>query len=343
MPNSHKHIHIFLAIASLIALTTISFGQVPTVGSVLPAFNQIEVSDQKPGSILVFPYYTSNAQTKGDTNMTISNLGTTDVIVHLFFLRGSDCQQSDQFVCLTKGASISFKASEQDPETTGYLLAVAVNAAGRPIHRNQLIGNAFVNAGDIVGNYGAESFAAWDGQVPGVPGSQALGANPDGTHTINFNGLIGGFDRAADQFAVQIQSPNDTAGQTIVHVSLSGNLATATMNTMSQSGTGLLWRGDERQGSFVSFINGNCQSLNTITSSSPRVPSGLGTFLSKGSIGTLVYATTQVSVGLIITPVQFNAGAPGVKAGTWSGIRGLHKTRTRNATLIIPVFMPFCE
>ncbi len=338
MITSHKLTRMFLALASLVSLASLSFGQVPTVGAFpAPAVNQIEVSDQKPGSILVFPYYTSNAQTKADTRITLTNLmgtlsavpanggGNGSVIVHLFFLRGSDCQQSDQYVCLTKGASISFKASEQDPEVTGYVIAVAVNEMGAPQHRNQLVGNAFVSAGDIVGNYGAESFAAANGFVGAV-----LAVNADGTATLPLNGL--GYDRGADQFAVEIQSPNDATGQTIVHVSLNGNISTAGLSSVSQSGTGLVIRGDEKQGSFVRFISGNCQSVNTITATAPRVPTGLGVFLPKGSIGTMVYNTNVGSVGLLLTP----------KNNAWSGIRTLHKTRTKDSELIIPVFMPVC-
>ena len=311
MQTSHKLTRLFFALASLVTLATMSFGQA----------NQISVSDQKPGSVLVYPYYTSSAQTKADTRVTLSNLGTDFSYVHVFFLAGNNCQQADQFVCLTKGASIAFKTSEQDPEMTGYIVAVAVNSMGVPVRYNYLIGNAFVNDGDYVGNYGAEAFAA-NNENPAT-----LGAD---TATLNFNGQ--GYDRGADQFAVEIQSPNDAAGQRIIHVSLNGNIAAASVNSIAQSGTGLVWRGDEKQGSFVAFIGGNCQSRNIITATAPRVPTGLGNFLPKGSIGTLVYTTNHASVGLLTTP----------KTATWSGIRTLHKTRVKDSALTIPVFMPVC-
>jgi hypothetical protein len=345
---SHKLSKLLMALTTLMALATLSFGQVPTTGLdlfPLPVADQaktIEVSDQKPGSLLVFPYYTSNAQTKADTRITLTNLMGTlsavpavrgggpqngSIIVHLFFLRGSDCQQSDQFVCLTKGASVSFKMSEQDPETTGYVIAVAVDAMGNPVSWNALIGNAFVNAGEIVGNYGAEAFA---NVAPA--GDIAFGNQANGTYTLFLDGLVNGYDRPADQFAVEIQSPNDAIGQTIVHASVSGNVNTAAVNVIAQSGTGLVVRGDEKQGSFVRFISGNCQSVNVINVGAPRVPTGLGVFLPKGSIATVVYTTNNPSVGLILTP----------KGNAWSGIRTLHKTRTKAATLDIPIFMPVC-
>ena len=326
MQASHKLTRIFLALASLVSLVALSFGQVPTVGAGNVPVNQIEVSDQKPGSILVYPYYTSNSQTKADTRVTLTNLGQANIGVHVFFLRGSDCQQSDQFICLTKGASIAFKMSEQDPETTGYVVAVAVDAMGQPISWNALIGNAFVNSGDNVGNYGAEAFAhSFRAGFITAPVNQA------GTANLNFNGVE--YDRAADQFAVEIQSPNDATGQAVVHASLNGDINAASVSSISQSGTGLVVRGDEKQGSFVRFISGNCQSFNMINATTPRVPTGLGVFLAKGSIGTLTYATANASVGLLITP----------KTNAWSGIRTLHKTRTKSSTLTIPVFMPVCD
>ena len=324
MQTSHKLTRIFLALASLVSLAAISFGQVPTVGAQGAPLNQIEVSDQKPGSMLVFPYYTSNAQTKADTRITLTNLAQSGVIVHVFFLRGNDCQQSDQFVCLTKGASISAKMSEQDPEVTGYVVAVAVDGMGRPVSHNGLIGNAFVSAGDNVGNYGAEAFASSHKAGEWTAGDAADTAN------LLLNGV--NYDRGADQFAVEIQSPNDATGQTIVHASLNGDISAASVSGMSQAGTGLVVRGDEKQGSFVRFISGGCQSINTISATAPRVPTGLGVFLGKGSIGTLTYATVNASVGLLLTP----------KTNTWSGIRTLHKTRTVNSALKIPVFMPVC-
>jgi hypothetical protein len=344
MTTSHKFTQFFLGLAALVSLAAMSFAQVPTVGAVVPptvpggtTSNQIEVSDQKPGSVLVFPYYTSNAQTKADTRITLTNLmgtlsavppntGNGGIFVHIFFLRGSDCQQSDMYVCLTKGASISVKASEQDPEVTGYIVAVAVEMNGLPVSWNALIGNAFVSAGDNVGNYGAEAFAS----PIAVGGGTTTAVVGSADAALNFNGVS--YDRAADQFAVEIQSPNDATGQTIVHASVAGNISTASVSSVAQLGTGLVIRGDEKQGSFVRFISGNCQSVNTINATTPRVPTGLGVFLPKGSIGTVVYNTSVGSVGLLLTP----------KNNAWSGIRTLHKTRTVNSTLTIPVFMPVC-
>ena len=86
----------------------------------VPSFAQpIAVSDQKPGSVLVFPYY--NTIGTNDTRIAISNVGeipTTDqVIVHLFFLEGATCTPADSFICLTPNGGFTMLASEMDPNT----------------------------------------------------------------------------------------------------------------------------------------------------------------------------------------------------------------------------------
>ena len=92
----------------------------------LPIAN-VGVSDQKPGSLLVFPYYSSRTAERKDTRLTISNVGPQLTYVHVFLIEGTSCNQADFFLCLTPRAIYSFKASDYDPENTGYMLAVAVD------------------------------------------------------------------------------------------------------------------------------------------------------------------------------------------------------------------------
>lgn len=382
MRTSHKLTRLFFALTALMTLATVSFGQIPTVTGVTGgATNNIQVSDQKPGSVLVFPYYTSDVQNKWDTRITISNLATANypvgvqgnfglytnsIVVHVFMIQGSNCQQADFFLCLTKGASMSFKMLEQDPGVTGTLIAVAVDYQGLPVSWNALIGNAFVNRGTWQGNYGAESFAStqafgWRTTTANSSsttaalvfnGTQGSGGGPGalpttGSPLIPDNSAnpttAWGYDQVPNQFAVEFQSPVDVTGQRVVHAGLEGNLSTGGLTGAGQVGTGLVWRDDEAQGSFTRWMSGGCQTSSTdgiITLTAPRVPTTLEFFVPKGRTGVLRYDTGP-SVGILITPIQLEAGA--VKIGTWGGIRTLHKTRvTATTTLTIPVYMPSC-
>ncbi len=281
-----------------------------------------QLSDQKAGSLLVFPYYISKAAEQKDTRLTISNIGTQQTIVHLFFIDGASCQQADQYLCLTPNASFAFKTSEYDPETTGWVLAVAVNAQGLPIQNNALIGNAFVKDGDYVDNYGAEAFRT----------SANTPANTGGlTATLVFNGNLA-YDSVPNQFAVEIQSSLDAAGQKIVTVGLSGDLTTSRLSGAAQVGTGQVFNGNEKPfGSFSAWLQESCQASALISTTSPRVPNGLASMIPAGQVGTLKF-NVGAAVGLLLTP----------RTATWKGIRTLHKTQTVATMLTIPIFVPVC-
>jgi uncharacterized repeat protein (TIGR01451 family) len=281
------------------------------------------VSDQKPGSVLVFPYYTSTIGGGADTRLTITHTGggTGLNYVHLFLIDGASCQAGDFFLCLTPGASFSFTASDYDPGLTGYALAVAVNAQGIPIRNNALIGNAFVNSLQFADTYGAEAFAA---------NSDAVAVVADGAARMFFDHL--GYDGVPNQFAVEVQSPLDAPGQQVVTASLNGDINRSQLNGASQIGTGLVINGNEKPtGSFVNWLTGGCQIVATINAGSPRVAGGMNTIIPRSQTGTILL-NVGGAVGLVMTP----------RTAPWNGIRTLHKTRVAVRTITIPVFAPTC-
>ena len=278
------------------------------------------VSDQKAGSLLVFPYYTSNAVSKKDTRVTLSNIGATKTAVHVFFMDAS-CNQADTYVCLTPNASVAIKASEFDPEVSGgWIIATAVDANGIPTVANNLIGNAFVVDGDYNDNYSAEAFWAFSNGVD----------NGDSTASVFFGRT---HNSAPNQFAAEIQSPNDAVGQKIVTVGLGGDVTKMTLTGAGQVGIGQLYNGNEKPfGSFSKFLTNGCRSEATITGTAPRVPLGLGVLIPSGQVGTMKW-NSGPSVGLLMTP----------RGAKWSGIRTLHKTCFAGITeLKLPVFNPGC-
>ena len=114
-------------------------------------------SDQKAGSMLVFPYYTNAGS--ADTRIRITNAGVAPVKVHILLLDKS-CQQLDYYACITPNGSLTDKASVFDPANTGYIMALAVNDTGQPIIADRLIGNAFVNDGSMSAIMAQKPFGA---------------------------------------------------------------------------------------------------------------------------------------------------------------------------------------
>ncbi len=282
----------------------------------------VALSDQKAGSVLVFPYYTSKIATKADTRLSLSNVGTKQAYLHIFLLDGATCQQADYSVCLTPNGSFTFTASETDPETTGWVLVVATDAQGKPVQNNALIGNAFLKDGNYLGNYSAESFWANSANVATINNNTA---------TLRFDDT--GYDAVPNQVAIEIQSPRDVVGQKVVTVGLNGDLNEAQLKGAGQVGAGVAYNANENPfGSFVGFLTGTCQAISTITTTNPRVPLTMGGLVPSGQAGTLKLNIGS-GVGLLLTPQN---------ATKWSGIRGLHKTSTTFSTITIPLTPPIC-
>ncbi len=101
-------------------------------------------SDQKPGSVLFYHRYASGFARQGNnTTLNLTNTSPTDSAkVRVFFVSTSDCQAYEQFVCLAPNQSTNFLMSEIDPGITGYCIAFACDADGKPTQFNWLIGNA---------------------------------------------------------------------------------------------------------------------------------------------------------------------------------------------------------
>lgn len=285
-------------------------------------------SSQKPGSLLIFPYYNARLASHFDTRLTLSNVGTQLSYVHVFLVDGTTGSQVDFFVCLTPNAIFSFQTSEYDPDNTGFAFAVAVDQEGLPTANNALIGNGFVDEGSYHGNYVAEAFWRYDTTTT---------ASKDGAAILHLNGTE--YDAAPTQFAVEIQSPVDVAGQRIVLAPLAGDLTAADKAVTSQTaattqiGVGMAANEQEQTLSFDSFLRGGCLKAATISTMSPNVPGGLGALIPTGKMGVLKFRV-GAGTGLLFSPRT--------NVNRWSGIRSLHKTAVGNATMIIPVSTPVC-
>jgi hypothetical protein len=97
------------------ACTTINCPSVGP-GTLFPA--TAELSDQKPGSVLVYNLYSSSIAAPNQQNTRISITNTNpglSIAVHLFFVDGATCSIADSLVCLTPNQTASFLASDIDP------------------------------------------------------------------------------------------------------------------------------------------------------------------------------------------------------------------------------------
>ncbi len=304
-------------------------------GTPLPTIDST-ASDQKPGSVLFYPVYTSDATRPGAQNTRI-NLTNADTqrtaYVHLFFVDGPSCAVADSFICLTPNQTASFLASDLDPGTTGYVIAVATDRNGCPVVFNALIGDEFVKfASGHAANLGAEAVAGLAGLAINPPC-----ATNESTAELRFDGIsYNALPRVLA--ASNLPSRGDGNDTMLIVNRIGGNLGTgaATLGTLF----GLLYDDAEKTYSF-SLPAATCQSRGSLTNDRPRTVPRYETIIGSGRSGWLkLYGGTDI--GIIGAQINRNSNATS-NPGAFNQGHNLHKlTLTTTASVTIPVFPPTC-
>jgi hypothetical protein len=294
-----------------------------------------EVSDQKPGSVLVYNLYSSSsaAPSTQNTRISITNIHPSLAIaVHLFFVDGATCSIADSLVCLTANQTASFLASDIDPGTTGYIIAVASDRrTGCPINFNYLIGDEYVKlSSGHAANLAAESFAALPG---GLPACDALSV----TALLAFDGVS--YNRAPRALAASNIPSRANGNDTMIVLNRFGGSLAASAATLTNL-FGILYDDSENPLSFT-FSPGTCQFRSSLTNNFPRTAPRFETFIPTGRSGWAKFYSLS-DIGLLGAQLNANASA-GASAGAFNQGHNLHKlTLTTAASLTIPIFPPNC-
>ena len=300
-------------------------------GGILPATS--EASDQKMGSVLIYNIYTSGA-TSGNTQNTRINITNTHPsrpsFVHLFFVAES-CAVADSYICLTATQTASFLASDLDPGTTGYLVAVAVNQIGCPTSFNYLIGDEYVKftAGHAA-NLGAIAFSQLAGGLPGCN-------DTSNTAQINFDGVS--YNRTPATLALDNVGSRADGNDTLLILNrIGGNLGigAASLGTLF----GIFY--DDAENALSFSVTGGCQLRNSITNNFPRITPRFETFVPAGRSGWLKVFNQTGAIGITGAAINFNPNASS-SAGAFNQGHNLHHLTLNNQmNYIIPVFPPSC-
>lgn len=299
-------------------------------GQIFPPENDFS-NDQRPGSVLIFPIYSSSPTNPNlqNTRINLTNIHTlSPAYLHMFFVDGSNCSVADNFLCLTPNQTASFLVSDLDPGVTGYIIVVAVDSRGCPTNFNYVIGSEFIKmATGHTAKLGADAIASRGTYMCSPTSSTAL---------INFDGLQYqqlGRVIAADGLPSRADG-NDTM---IVLDRIGGNLGTGadSLGTLF----GVFYNDTESALSFT--FNGGCQFFNSLNNNFPRTTPRFETFVPAGRTGWLKVGMSGSSESGAIVGAVLNV--PSTTTG-YRGGRNFHKlTLSQNASLTIPVFPPSCQ
>jgi len=286
-------------------------------------------SGQVAGSVLIFNVYTSSAVSDDqETRITLTNLNPqTYSYVHLFFVDGSNCSVADNFICLTPNQTISFLAGDLDPETTGYLVAVATDASGCPANFNFLIGGALVR-------FQSGHAANLPAQVAMALTGWSTSCNDNASEaTLAFDGQV--YSQLPKALAVSNIASRSNGNETMLIVNrLGGDLGVAA----DQLGGlyGLLFNDLEEGLSFTVFA-GVCQLRSILSASLPRTTPRIDRHIPAGGSGWMKFwsAGEQGIAGAVINRAASNFG--------FNQGHNLHTlTTTDRVTYKMPVFPPTC-
>jgi hypothetical protein len=291
------------------------------------------VSDQLPGSVLVYNIFSSSATNPNIQNTRLSITNTNQQLntpVHLFFVDGASCSVADSYICLTPNQTTSFQAFDFDPGTTGYVIAIAVDANGCPRNFNFLIGDEYVKlSGGFAANLAAESFSALAG------GLSFCNINSV-TTTLNFDGIS--YTAAPRVLALDNLGSRADGNNTLLIVNrFGGNLATgaSTLGTLF----GIFY--DDTESSLSFSVTGGCQLQGALSNTIPRITPRLENFIPAGRSGWLKLYS-QNDIAILGAAINANPNA-GTTAGAFNQGHNLHKLRLSTAaSLSIPIFPPGC-
>lgn len=301
-------------------------------GDPLPA--TAETSDQKAGSVLIFPFYSSNI-TRPSLENTRLNLTNADssraAYVHLFFIE-SGGQVADSFICLTPNQTATLQTAEVDPGESGFVVAVAVDRmTGCPINFNFLIGDEFVKlASGHAASLSAQAFAA-------LPGAQLPCDASAVTAELNFDGVT--YSAAPRVLAIDSLAAPDEGNSTLLILNrLGGDLS----NRISSLGQvfGLLYDDVENPYSFE--LSGGAQLRRLLTRDFPRTTPRLSEIVPTGHTGWMKIwmNSDRAMTGAVI---NFNPGAAS-QVTAWNQGHNLHTlTLNTKSTFTMPVFAPNCQ
>jgi predicted extracellular nuclease len=304
------------------------------LGPGTPAPSTSILSDQRAGSALIYNIYTSSAIAPNaqNTSVSVTNIEPSrPAYVHFFFVDGSTCSVADSYLCLTPNQTATFFASDLDPGTTGYIMAVAVDQNGCPVNFNYLIGGEYVKfASGHSANLGAEAVSAIAGALPLCNENSTLAQ-------LSFDGVSYG---ALPRVLALDNVPSRADGNdTMLILNRIGGDLSATAAPLTHI-YGIFYNDTETGVSF-DFNPNSCQIRSSISNHFPRIPTRFEQFVPSGQSGWLKLYSTD-DQGILGLAINFNINAA-AKANAFNHGHNLHKLRlTLNVSLTIPVFPQGC-
>lgn len=294
-----------------------------------------EISDNKTGSVLLYPLFTSSATTPNSVNTRISLINTSVtsfVFVRMLFVDGQSGAVVSQTICLIPNQTTTFMTSDVDPGVRGYVIAVAIDSNGCPINFNFLAG------------FGAVKLATGHTATLPALGVNAIAATPATCNTsslattLTFDGTS--YERLPRTLALdKLRSPADGNSTLLAVNRLGGNLATGAPSTVGTLNGELI--NDLGTGLPFNVTETLPQLFTTLSDSFPLTSPVFSSVVTTGRTGWLTIYNTATA-GLWGALINFNPSASTSATAFRSGHNLRQLTLNTTDSVVIPVQPPSC-
>lgn len=310
--------------------TTTTTSTSTTTSTVLVAPGGIP-NDEKAGSILLYPLYTSGA-TSGNAQNTVvrvTNTSPTSPATVLMYLVSETCSPAAFSLSLAPSQTTSFLASDYDPGVSGSIVAIAVDpATGCPVDHDFLIGSASVKfASGHHANLGAVAVSRLG------PSCTAGCSSGSDDATLAFDGVC--YDKLPATVAVDnIPSRADGNDTLFVLNRMPADLVLGGGSPINFSG--ILYDDAANPALFTASMS--CQFRQALSNSFPNTVPSIETRIPAGRTGWMKVSPPTNTTAFFGAWINFNANA-GAAAGAFNGGRDFHtlSQTVGTATVRIPV------
>lgn len=331
MTFTNKHISQSLLIVAFALVSAIS-----VFAQAIP--DNAPISDQKPGSVLIFNYYVSKSTDISfeNTRMGITNTNAQQAgQMSLFFIDTDSGKVMSSYICLAPNRAVSWLISDVDPDVKGYMIAVSVDATGRPNKFNYFTGSESVKtASGYRADLNAEAIsalvesptvfdglnngvAAWlkfdDVRYNKVPGALVLDYIPsiaDGNKTMVIVNQIGG---------------------SLLNGGKPEDLGPMTGTVYDMATKAYFWQ---------TAVN-NCQLRKVIANDFPQTGPNMSAAIPAGTYGWMKFWPHTPNKGMTGAVLYLNPNTSS-NVSRFTGGRNLNHLRLTADELTIPIIIPQC-
>lgn len=271
-----------------------------------------QIHDQQAGSGLIYNYFTSDSVTPWgqNTTFTITNTNTTTLTqVRMFYVNGDTGAVKTNSICLPAGATWSGLMSDENPDVTGYIVALAIDSSGAPRNFNWLIGNAAITINS--GHRATLSAIAWSFEGP----------------------------PAANQLTVdRVPSPLDGQMPLLIINRINGTLVNQMVALGNVTGVVTVNEGRAVPSNFPFTLNSSGPQLRRVIDDSlPLSGTTLSTVIPGGRTA---FMKLNSGINIVTGAILYFSPNTGISTGSFTGGNNLRHTGFTNQSLTVPIIKP---